>query len=155
LTSAERCIRRVARVVVLDSAQSVLLVRYLSHRPDRPGFWVVPGGALEAGETHQAAAARELREETGLSAEIGPKLWSRDVEFDSPQGMVRQHERFYLVDLTTFAPHVRNISPEGIQEHRWWTLPDLRVTTEVIYPEGLATAISGIVESRARRAEDP
>lgn len=143
-------LRRVARVVVLDGAQSVLLVRYLGDRPNRPGFWVVPGGALEAGETHRAAAARELREETGLNAEIGSELWRRDLELELPQGMVNQQERYFLVNLAAFAPAVRNTSSEPIQEHRWWTLSDLRATTEVVYPEGLADAISEIVEGRAK-----
>jgi len=145
----------VARIVVLDGAKSVLLVRYHDHRPGRPGFWVVPGGALEAGETHRAAAARELSEETGLSDEIGPELWSREFELDSPQGIVRQEERYFLVNLAAFAPAVRNTSLEPIQEHRWWTLSDLRATAEIIYPEGLAAAVSGIVESHMRRKGDP
>jgi len=115
---------------------------------------VVPGGALEAGETHRAAAARELMEETELSAEIGRELWSRDFELDTADGMVHQQERYFLVNLTAIALAVRNISSEPIQEHRWWTLSELRATAEVVYPEGLAGAISDIVENRVDR-EDP
>jgi len=34
------------------------------------GLWSLPGGAIEAGETAQAAAEREVLEETGLVADI-------------------------------------------------------------------------------------
>ena len=34
------------------------------------GFWSLPGGHIEAGETARAAALREVREETGVAAEL-------------------------------------------------------------------------------------
>lgn len=41
------------------------------HRsPRQGGYWHVVAGGVEAGETAEAAAARELREETGLVAEV-------------------------------------------------------------------------------------
>lgn len=43
-----------------------LLLHYIS------GHWDLPKGKLEAGETEQQAAIRELYEETGLTAEIIP-----------------------------------------------------------------------------------
>jgi 8-oxo-dGTP diphosphatase len=43
-------------------------------RRDRYDDWSLPKGKLHAGEPHKAAALREVREETGLGCELGPKL---------------------------------------------------------------------------------
>jgi 8-oxo-dGTP diphosphatase len=64
------------RVVVLNDARELLLVRH-NHRTTarRECFWVVPGGAVEPGETSLEAAIREVREETGIEVEILRLLW--------------------------------------------------------------------------------
>jgi 8-oxo-dGTP diphosphatase len=43
-------------------------------RAPRQGEWSIPGGKIEAGESLHAAALRELYEETGVRAEIGPLI---------------------------------------------------------------------------------
>ena len=52
--------------VVLLKSDTVLLVRRA--KPPAMGTWSLPGGAQELGETAEAAARRELLEETGLHA---------------------------------------------------------------------------------------
>ena len=46
----------------------VLLIR--RGTPPLTGEWSLPGGRIEPGETVRAAALRELREETGVEAEL-------------------------------------------------------------------------------------
>ena len=61
-----------AGAVVRDGEGRVLLVQR-GHEPSL-GLWSVPGGRIEPGESARAAAAREVREETGLDVHIGAEL---------------------------------------------------------------------------------
>lgn len=58
-------------VIVINTDQQILLLKHVYH-PTLP--WGPPGGWLDKGEDPRTGAARELREETGITAEIGPLL---------------------------------------------------------------------------------
>lgn len=65
-----------AGAIVRDAEGRVLLVQR-ANEPSR-GHWSVPGGRIEDGETPQDAAAREVREETGLDVAVGELLGTLD-----------------------------------------------------------------------------
>lgn len=67
--------RRVAVYVVCrDQAARLLLTRFVDAGTPDSGKWTMPGGAMEWGESAEETAHRELAEETGLAATLGPVL---------------------------------------------------------------------------------
>jgi 8-oxo-dGTP diphosphatase len=82
-------------VIVLDGEGRVLLVQ--RGKPPRLGTWSIPGGAQHLGERAEAAARRELMEETGI--EVGPLELAAVVDAisrDEATGAVRFH--YTIVD---------------------------------------------------------
>ena len=68
-------IREAVRALIIDETSHVLLAHLAF--PAR-SVWVLPGGGLEADESHHDGLLRELHEEVGLvPREIGPHLWTR------------------------------------------------------------------------------
>ncbi len=61
---------RTVSIAVLRGRGPEAEVLLLRRRPERGGFWQILTGRMEAGETPRQAASRELREETGLLAEV-------------------------------------------------------------------------------------
>jgi ADP-ribose pyrophosphatase YjhB (NUDIX family) len=55
------------------------------------GLWSLPGGHIEPGETAYSAALRELREETGVEAEIAGLLDLHEVILRRPDGGLVAH----------------------------------------------------------------
>ena len=51
---------------------SILMVRHVS---SARAYWTLPGGGLSAGETAEAAAVREVWEETGVRVRVTRLLW--------------------------------------------------------------------------------
>jgi 8-oxo-dGTP diphosphatase len=79
--------------VITDEGRVVLIRRRFE---PLAGHWSLPGGAVEVGETLEAAIARESLEETGLVVEVGAVIDVFDrITFDE-QRKVRYH--YVLID---------------------------------------------------------
>jgi len=67
--------------VVMTQGDRVLLCR---HRTGDREYWVLPGGAVEPGETAEEAGVREVWEETGLVIELTGLLFVDGPRSDGP-----------------------------------------------------------------------
>lgn len=74
--------------VVCMRGDAVLLIR--RGTPPRLGEWSLPGGRIEPGERAIQAALRELREETGVEAEMLGLI-------DVVDGLFPEHGRHYVL----------------------------------------------------------
>ena len=135
--------RRAARVILVDDADRVLMVR--GHDIEEPGrhWWFTVGGGIDSDETARDAVLRELHEETGLrldpAALVGPVL-TRSARFDFARLSVRQDEEFFLARVAApgeiATDRWTEIERRFMDEARWWDLDELAVVGEQVYPEG-------------------
>jgi len=89
----QRSIVGVGAIVIKDGR--VLLVQRAA--PPSQGLWAIPGGSLEAGETLQQGAEREIREETGITIRAGEPVYAFDfLQYDDEK---RLQYHFVIVDV--------------------------------------------------------
>ena len=146
--------RRAARVILLDDADRVLLLR--GHDLDQPerSWWFTVGGGIDAGEDARTAAVREVREEAGLVLDpadlVGPVL-TRSAIFDFYAEHCRQDEVLYVarVPAAAFAAVDRagwtDLELDVIDELRWWSLDDLDLVDLEVFPDRLVELVRGLL----------
>ena len=100
---------------VVFKGDRVLLVR--RGQPPAEDLWAIPGGSVELGETLQAAAEREIFEETGIQIRAAQPIYIFDViERDETR-----HIRFHYVIVDLAADYVSGELSAGDDavEVRW------------------------------------
>ena len=104
-----------AMTLTVNDQREVLLMRRHRFIIDR-WVWELPGGYVDGAEDIEAAAAREVEEETGWR----PRSMEHMVTFQPAIGSVDQPQIIYLArgaDLTDTPPDIHEA-----QEIRWWPL---------------------------------
>jgi 8-oxo-dGTP pyrophosphatase MutT (NUDIX family) len=145
-------VRLAARALVVDKSERLLLFR--GELADRGPRWFAPGGALERGETHDAALMREIREETGIPVDpamLSEPVWTRDCLFTWKGEVERHLEQFYLVrvahqDVDT--SQLEATEAGVIRDHRWWTLDEIRASSERFAPMRLAEHLALLLDGK-------
>ncbi len=142
--------RQAARVVVLNSDNRILLIKSLDPaNPANKSWWEIPGGGIEYGESSAHCAARELREEAGITeAEIGPVVWTQSVQFTFAGMFFDQDEFIHIArtDQTELAePTLELFEAMAFQGARWWTLDEVVNAETAFLPPRLPELLPALV----------
>ncbi|MFX1416025.1 MAG: NUDIX hydrolase [Promethearchaeota archaeon] len=110
----ETPIPSVAAVVV--GPKGILLKR--REKPPYKGLWNILSGVIETGETQEEAIAREVREETGVNADVIRFVDTSDLIITDPDGRVEYHFVVNVYLLRASSDDVPLV--DGTADIRWF-----------------------------------
>lgn len=111
---------RVGVGCIVWKGERVLLVR--RGKPPGYGEWSLPGGSQELGETLFQAAAREVLEETGVTAAPASVLTAVDNIVPGPDGAILFH--YTIVDVVADWVAGEPQAADDVLDARWATLAE-------------------------------
>ena len=116
-------------------------------------MWFPVGGGVDDGETLEEAAIRETTEETGFRlAQPGEAVFTRRFQWVFEGVPYDQEETYFAVRVPTITPAQdgwTEVEKATVLGHRWWSVQELRATTEVVFPENLADILARFLDSES------
>jgi 8-oxo-dGTP diphosphatase len=119
--------------LILTTDSKVLLLRRTG-TGFADGSWSVPGGCLDDGETLPAAAAREAREETGVTIDPADLAFAHLCHHADPDG---QHRVGVFFAARRWDGEPVNAEPDKCSEIGWHSLDNLPADTVSYIRTGL------------------
>ena len=117
-----------------DETGRLLLTRFVSPGHPDSGKWTMPGGGMDWGESAEAAAHRELDEETGLTATLGPVIgvFSRWFTKEESAAGEAGHMVGIIFDAVDVQGELRKTFEAGTTDGaRWFDLEEIAVLPHV------------------------
>jgi len=118
---------------VVFKNNEVLLVK--RGKPPAEGSWAIPGGSVRLGESLQAAAEREIREETGVIIQAGEPIFVFDTIERDDAGQVRFH--YIVIDLIAEYISGEPVPGDDAADARWISASDMDTLEVNIRTRGL------------------
>lgn len=119
---------RLVQIVLRDQYGNFLLQKRSLKKALYPGRWTnAASGHVDAGETYETSATRELKEEVGVVTTL-KYLGKVLVQFKEGDKIINQFNGVFIGQVshdTSF-----NLSPDEVSEVRWFTLEELRDATK-------------------------
>ncbi len=142
--------RQAARVVLLNQSNEIFLIHSEDPiDPFKPSWWEIPGGGVGWGEDSATAASRELWEETGIEAEMGPVIWTQQVQFTFGPYFFDNDEKIHIAWCNggEYKPkHLEALEAAAFIEAQWWSVEDLLSSDAPVLPERLREFLPDLVQ---------
>ncbi len=148
--------RHSARIILFDEADRVLLLEFddpnvLDPRYTSSRFWGTPGGGIEAGESIEVAARRELWEETGIQdAAIGDRIATLHADLlirGEPMRFINHFVVARVANPTLAFDRLEDYERTYLLGHRWWSYEELIAESADVRPFDTVGLIAGVVRS--------